>query len=81
VAGVTAVGISWAIELFQLTGIPSDLSEHSVISRLILGSTFNAPDLLWYAVGAASAGFIHKRYRMSRRGHRRVPLGGGSPRR
>ncbi|MEN8652669.1 DUF2809 domain-containing protein [Streptomyces sp. 21So2-11] len=50
-AGI-GLGLSWAIELSQLTGVPAELSQHSVIARLILGSTFNAPDLLWYAVGA-----------------------------
>ncbi|WP_347585829.1 DUF2809 domain-containing protein [Acrocarpospora sp. B8E8] len=51
-AALTATGISWAVEFFQLTGIPADLSAHSVLARLVLGSTFNAPDLFWYAVGA-----------------------------
>ncbi|MBW5253874.1 DUF2809 domain-containing protein [Streptomyces poriferorum] len=54
VAGA-GLGISWAVELFQLTGVPAELSERSTAARLVLGSTFNAPDLLWYAVGAAAA--------------------------
>ncbi|MFD0023659.1 DUF2809 domain-containing protein [Streptomyces sp. NPDC058382] len=54
VAG-TGLGISWAVELLQLTGVPADLSRHSAVARLVLGSTFNAPDLFWYAVGAAVA--------------------------
>lgn len=52
-AALTATGISWAVEFFQLTGIPADLSAHSVLARLVLGSTFNTPDLFWYAAGAA----------------------------
>jgi hypothetical protein len=52
-AAITATGISWAVEFFQLTGIPADLSAHSDLAHLVLGSTFNAPDLFWYAVGAA----------------------------
>ncbi|MGW9117662.1 ribosomal maturation YjgA family protein [Streptomyces sp. NPDC055663] len=51
-AGLT---FSWAVELLQLTGVPAELSRHSTVARLVLGSTFNAPDLLWYAVGAGFA--------------------------
>lgn len=54
VAGA-GLGISWAVELLQLTGVPAELSRHSAVARLVLGSTFNAPDLLWYVVGAAAA--------------------------
>ncbi len=50
-AAVVALAISVAVELFQLTGVPAALSEH-LLARLVLGSTFNAPDLPWYAVGA-----------------------------
>ncbi|WP_406453379.1 DUF2809 domain-containing protein [Streptomyces sp. NBC_00876] len=53
VAGA-GLGISWAVELLQLTGVPAALSSHSAVARLVLGSTFNAPDLFWYAVGAAA---------------------------
>ncbi|MEU8561688.1 DUF2809 domain-containing protein [Streptomyces cyaneofuscatus] len=51
----TALALSWAVELLQLTGVPAELSAHSTAARLVLGSTFNAPDLFWYAVGAAAA--------------------------
>lgn len=51
----TALAFSWAVELLQLTGLPADLSRHSTVARLVLGSTFNAPDLFWYAVGAGCA--------------------------
>ncbi|MFF8913626.1 DUF2809 domain-containing protein [Streptomyces sp. NPDC015032] len=54
-AAGTALAVSWAVELLQLTGLPADLSRHSTVARLVLGSTFNAPDLLWYAVGAGCA--------------------------
>ncbi|MGN5636972.1 DUF2809 domain-containing protein [Streptomyces sp. AC154] len=53
VAG-TGLAVSWAVELLQLTGAPAELSRHSAVARLVLGSTFNAPDLLWYAVGAVA---------------------------
>ncbi|MFD7092278.1 DUF2809 domain-containing protein [Streptomyces sp. NPDC059896] len=59
VAGGVALGFSWAVELFQLTALPAELAARSVFARLVLGSTFNAPDLLWYAVGALVAGLGH----------------------
>ncbi|MFI7706635.1 DUF2809 domain-containing protein [Nonomuraea sp. NPDC049480] len=52
VAALLAAGLSWAIEFAQLGDIPAVL-------RPVLGSTFNAPDLLWYAVGAAAAWAAH----------------------
>ncbi len=59
VVASTALGLSWAVEFAQLTGVPAELSAHSTAARLVLGSTFNAPDLLWYAVGAAAAWSVH----------------------
>ncbi|MFJ2898046.1 DUF2809 domain-containing protein [Streptomyces sp. NPDC087218] len=57
VAGA-GLAFSWAVELLQLTGIPADLARHGAVARLVLGSTFNAPDLFWYAVGAGLAGAV-----------------------
>ncbi|MFC5954608.1 DUF2809 domain-containing protein [Streptomyces pratens] len=51
-AGALALAVSWGIEFLQLSELPAELSRHSTAARLILGSTFNAPDLFWYAVGA-----------------------------
>ncbi|WP_069171268.1 DUF2809 domain-containing protein [Streptomyces griseus] len=59
VAAVAALAVSWAVELAQLTGVPAELSRHSTAARLVLGSTFNAPDLVWYGVGAALAWAVH----------------------
>ncbi|WP_129770415.1 DUF2809 domain-containing protein [Streptomyces sp. L-9-10] len=73
VAGGVALGFSWAVELLQLTGLPAELAARSVLARLVLGSTFNAPDLLWYAVGALVAGLGHA-------GVARWRRGAGSPR-
>ena len=53
VAGVIALAWCWGAEFFQLTGIPAALSARSLLARLVLGSTFNAPDLFWYVVGVA----------------------------
>ncbi|HWU09417.1 MAG TPA: DUF2809 domain-containing protein [Streptomyces sp.] len=61
VAAATALAFSWAVELAQLTGVPADLARQSAVARLVLGSTFNAPDLFWYAVGAALAWAVHRR--------------------
>ncbi|NWF29456.1 DUF2809 domain-containing protein [Streptomyces sp. PKU-EA00015] len=58
-AAGAAVAFSCAVEVLQLTGVPAELSRHSVVARLVLGSTFNAPDLLWYAVGAALGWCVH----------------------
>ncbi|MFE5208938.1 DUF2809 domain-containing protein [Streptomyces sp. NPDC056600] len=52
-AATVALAVSWAVEFSQLTGVPAELSRHSLAARLVLGSTFNAPDLFWYVVGAA----------------------------
>lgn len=56
-AGI-ALAVSWAVEFFQLSGVPAELSERSTAARLVLGSTFNPPDLFWYAVGAAAGWFV-----------------------
>ncbi|WP_109779944.1 ribosomal maturation YjgA family protein [Streptomyces sp. CG 926] len=58
-AAGTALAVSWAVEFLQLTGVPAELSRHSTVARLILGSTFNAPDLFWYVVGAAAGCLLH----------------------
>jgi hypothetical protein len=54
-----ALGVSWTVELLQLTGAPAALSRVSIVARLVLGSAFNAPDLVWYAVGALFAFLVH----------------------
>ncbi|WP_405395297.1 DUF2809 domain-containing protein [Microbispora hainanensis] len=53
VVAAVALAVSWLVEFAQLTGVPAELSAHSTLARLVLGTTFNAPDLFWYAVGAA----------------------------
>ncbi|MGW6599460.1 ribosomal maturation YjgA family protein [Streptomyces sp. NPDC055036] len=77
VAGAVALGFSWAVELLQLTSVPAELAARSVLARLVLGSTFNAPDLLWYAVGALCAGLVHAG--MVRRGAARSPGAPAAP--
>ncbi|MEU9064765.1 DUF2809 domain-containing protein [Streptomyces sp. NPDC048430] len=58
-AASAALAFSWAVELAQLTGVPAELAPRSAVARLVLGSTFNAPDLLWYGVGAGLAWAAH----------------------
>lgn len=50
-----ALAFSFAIELFQLTGLPADLNAWFSPLRLVLGTSFAASDLAAYAVGAALA--------------------------
>ncbi len=52
---LAAFGISAAIELSQLTGVPAQLAVSFPPSRLIFGTTFSALDLVAYAAGAAAA--------------------------
>ncbi len=58
VAGI-ALAFCWAVEFAQLTPIPADLSSRNPLARLILGTTFNTPDLFWYAVGVALPAALH----------------------
>lgn len=60
VAAAVAFGVSVAVELFQLTGIPAELGAHYTLARLVLGTTFNGPDLPFYAVGAALGWALHR---------------------
>ncbi|MFJ9738314.1 DUF2809 domain-containing protein [Streptomyces sp. NPDC101166] len=54
-----ALAVSWAVEFLQLSEVPYELSRRSALARLVLGSTFNPPDLLWYAIGAAAGWLAH----------------------
>ncbi|MFD4656728.1 DUF2809 domain-containing protein [Kitasatospora sp. NPDC058444] len=65
-AAVVAAGVSWLVELFQATGLPEEWGRRSGLVHLVLGSTFNPPDLFWYLVGAGCAGALHRVLRTSR---------------
>ena len=69
-AALTAFGVSVAVELFQLTGVPAELGAHSALARLVLGTTFNPPDLPFYALGAALGWALHRTARVARGGRR-----------
>ncbi|MDX3665979.1 DUF2809 domain-containing protein [Streptomyces europaeiscabiei] len=58
-AAGSALTVSWGIEFLQLSGVPAELSQRSAVARLVLGSTFDPPDLFWYAVGAAAGWLVH----------------------
>ncbi|MFD6142099.1 DUF2809 domain-containing protein [Promicromonospora sp. NPDC060271] len=73
VAAVVAFAVSTAVELFQLTGVPAELGAHSTLARLVLGTTFNAPDLPFYALGAALGWALHLAARSVRAARRRRP--------
>ncbi len=50
-----ALGIAWGIEFLQLYHAPwIDSIRTTLPGRLILGSTFNPPDLIAYAVGISA---------------------------
>ncbi|WP_432989078.1 DUF2809 domain-containing protein [Dactylosporangium sp. CA-233914] len=50
-AGLIAVGACWALEFFQLTGVPHELSKYSILIRLVLGDAFDWIDVWWYPAG------------------------------
>ena len=52
---VVAILLCVALEVFQLTGVPGSLAEHVAPVRYLLGTTFNALDLVAYAVGVLAA--------------------------
>jgi Protein of unknown function (DUF2809) len=54
-----ALGVSFAVELAQLTPYPAWLSSKHVILRLIFGTTFGFVDLAGYVVGALAAASAH----------------------
>ncbi|CAL9672348.1 DUF2809 domain-containing protein [Streptomyces sp. enrichment culture] len=60
-AAAVALTASWGVEFLQLTDVPADLARQSTAARLVLGSTFNAPDLFWYAVGAVAGWWAVRR--------------------
>lgn len=58
-AAGSALAVSWGVEFLQLSEVTGELSQRSAVTRLVLGSTFNPPDLFWYAVGAAAGWLVH----------------------
>lgn len=52
---IVAILICVAIELLQFTGVPNSLAELFTPMRYLLGTTFNALDLVAYVVGVLAA--------------------------
>jgi hypothetical protein len=66
-AAAIALGWSFAVELFQLTGVPAWLSAKHILLRLIFGTTFGFVDLAGYVIGAIGALSLHAIRRAIRR--------------
>ena len=58
---VVAILLCVALEVFQLTGVPSSLAEDFAPVRYLLGTTFNALDLVAYVVGVLAAAAVSTR--------------------
>lgn len=56
--GLIAVVVCWAIETFQLTGLPSAAAYAFPPSALLLGTGFSPVDLLAYALGVTLAATV-----------------------
>lgn len=59
VAGIIALGVCWALEFAQLTGVPAALSARSLVARILFGATFDWIDMLWYPVGIVPIVAVH----------------------
>ena len=55
VIGGLALAVCVAVELFQLTGLPAQMSAAVPGVELVLGSTFQVSDLVAYTLGAVGA--------------------------
>lgn len=61
-----AVGVAWTVEFLQLYRAPwLDAVRSTLLGRLALGTTFNAPDLVAYLVGIVLGAIAE---RLNRRG-------------
>lgn len=58
-AACLAAAIGWAVEWLQLTGVLRNLAEILPLARWVLGTTFHAPDLVAYPIGAALGAGVH----------------------
>ncbi|MCI0155096.1 DUF2809 domain-containing protein [Leifsonia shinshuensis] len=80
VVGGVALAVCVGVELLQLTGVPALLSAAVPGVELVLGTTFQATDLLAYALGALGATFVdllvRRRAAGSSRGERTTPSAG-----
>jgi hypothetical protein len=62
-----ALGVAWGVEFSQLYHAPGiDAVRVTIPGRLLLGNTFNWPDLIAYAVGIALGAWVEWRWRTRR---------------
>ncbi|GIG57450.1 hypothetical protein Lfu02_18220 [Longispora fulva] len=59
-AGAVAVVFCWLVEFLQLTHIPAELSQRSLLARLVLGVQFDPVDVAWYPVGVVPLVALHR---------------------
>jgi hypothetical protein len=59
-AFAVALGVSFAVEFFQITPYPAWLSSKHVVLRLIFGTTFGFVDLVGYTIGALASLAVHR---------------------
>ncbi len=59
-AGAIALAFCWLVEFSQLSGVPAELSERSVLARLVLGVSFDPADLAWYVASIVPVVAIHR---------------------
>ncbi|MDN5559209.1 MAG: DUF2809 domain-containing protein [Ruaniaceae bacterium] len=68
-----ATGVSFAVELFQMTPIPKAITNEVPALHFLIGASFRWMDLLWYAVGGVVAFgavlLIHRLARGRQRSH------------
>ena len=57
-AMVLGFALAAAVEALQLTGIPVQVVDRFPPARFVLGTTFVAADLAWYAAGAVLGGIV-----------------------
>lgn len=58
-AGAIALAWCWLVEVSQLSSVPAALSARSVLLRLLLGTSFDWTDVLWYPIGIAPVMVVH----------------------
>ena len=61
-AAWTALAVSWAVELFQLTPYPAAWGHQHRFFKLLLGTHFGAWDLPAYLAGVLLAAALHSRW-------------------
>src|SRR5580693_612610 len=66
-AFAVALGLSFAVEIAQLTPYPAWLSSKHVLLRLVFGTTFGFTDRAGYVVGALFASAVHALVSAARR--------------